>query len=59
MNNSGNGKALPFSFLIFLGILNQIGFAEAVSQQPMWLVYLERVFVIAVGFFRECIAGLD
>jgi len=32
-----------------------MGFIEAMSQQPMWLVWLARVLVTAVGLdFLEC-----
>ena len=38
VNDGGIGKAFPFALLILLGILNQIGFAELMNPQFMWLV---------------------
>ena len=38
VNDGGNSKAFPLALLILLGILSQIGFAEAMSQLPKWLV---------------------
>ena len=49
VNDGSIGKEFPFSLLIFLGILNQIGLAEAMGQQPMWLVWLARFLIIACG----------
>ena len=36
VNDGSIGKEFPFSLLIFLGILNQTGFAEEMSLRLMW-----------------------